>query len=90
MTIMMVERKGDGMMVEWTFDPAEVQWVVHHLRYMGDGRLASLAPEGFPAYGRLLHPAHDEHGRTVRWNEVAAHHQIPLHPTHDFLHVALP
>ncbi len=77
-------------MIEWTFDPHEVEWMLEHLKNMWDGRLASLAPGGFPAYGRLLHPAHGPDNAGVRWADIAAHNAVPMTPTRAFVHVALP
>lgn len=35
------------------------------------GSVASVVPTGFDAYVRVLHPAYDQEGNSVRWNEVA-------------------
>lgn len=40
-----------------------------------DGRVSSVAPRGFEAYARVLHPvpdAHDVDGPNVGWAEVCA------------------
>lgn len=55
-----------------------------------DRRLAAIAPTGFPAYGRLLHPAQAEDGTCVRWADVAAYNGVPMSATSDFSHIAMP
>ncbi|HEX5527795.1 MAG TPA: hypothetical protein VFX44_11455 [Solirubrobacterales bacterium] len=35
------------------------------------GAVTLQVPKGFEAYARILHPAHDPEGRSVRWAEVA-------------------
>ena len=77
-------------MVDWTFNTVEVGWMTERLANFWDCRLASFAPVGFPACGRLLHPAHSEDGQWVRWAEVAAHNGLPMAATRDFSHLALP
>lgn len=77
-------------MIDWTFDSREVEWMLDHLTNIWDGRLVSLAPAGFPAYGRLLHPAYGPDNARVRWADIADHHGVPMLPTSAFVHVALP
>jgi len=77
-------------MVDWTFNPVEIDWMVDHLRNFWDERLASFSATGFPAYGRLLHPAHTSSGTPIRWAAVAAHNEVPMRSTLHFAHVALP
>lgn len=77
-------------MVDWTFDAAEVDWLTERLANFWDRRLASIAPVGFPAYGRLFHPARADDGTWAGWREVAAHHGLQRTPTCDFFHLALP
>ncbi len=60
------------------------------LHSIWDGRIASLAPTGFPAYGRLLHPAYGLDDMLVRWDAIAVHNNVPIRSTCDFVHVALP
>jgi len=45
------------------------------------GAVARTVPRGFGAYARLLHPAHDEDDRPVRWTEVAARTGRQVHAT---------
>ncbi len=77
-------------MIDWTFDDAEVEWMTERLANFWDRRLASIAPLGFSAYGRLLHPARAEEGSWVRWAEVAANNGVPMSATSDFRFLALP
>ena len=76
--------------MDWTFDTVEVAWMTEHLTGFWDRRLAAIAPAGFPAYGRLLHPARAEDGTWTRWAEVAARNGVPMTATSDFSHIALP
>lgn len=76
--------------MDWTFDAEEVGWLTERLTHFWDRRLVSLAPAGFPAYGRILHPARDKENSGVRWAEVADHNGVLMTPTSDFSHLALP
>ncbi|MHB1612470.1 MAG: hypothetical protein ACYCT0_12355 [Sulfobacillus sp.] len=76
-------------MLDWTFNQLEADWMTERLKNFGDFRLASLAPSGFAAYGRLLHPAPAQDGTLVRWAEVASHNGTPMTPTSDFSHLAM-
>lgn len=76
--------------MDWTFDAVEVEWMTERLVNFWDRMLASLAPGGFPAYGRLLHPARSEDGTWVNWAAVAAHNGVLMTATSDFSHLALP
>jgi len=49
----------------------EADWVEQRLLPFGSG-VGSIVPAGFPAYVRILHPASDSNGETLRWAEVAA------------------
>ncbi|PSR20550.1 MAG: hypothetical protein C7B45_14500 [Sulfobacillus acidophilus] len=77
-------------MIDWTFDTEEVNWMTEQLIRFWDRRLASIAPVGFPRYGRLLHPARANDGTPVRWATVAAHNGLPMTATSDFSYLALP
>ena len=76
--------------MNWTFDQNEVEWIETHLKNFWNRTLAGIAPTGFPAYGRLLHPATADGGQPARWREVAEQNGTVLGPASDFLHVALP
>ena len=76
--------------MNWTFDDSEADWIAKHLTHFWSRRLSGTAPVGFPAYGRMLHPASTHDGRLVRWSQVAQQNGTGLTSTSDFLHVALP
>lgn len=84
-----VARRGCAM-VNWVFDAGEVEWMTEHLANFWDRPLAATAPTGFPAYGRLLHPARAAEGRWMRWADVAAYNGVALSATSDFRHIAMP
>lgn len=74
--------------LHWTTDLSGTEWL--GARFAGEH--AAVAPSGFEAYARLLHPARDrldEEGR-VRWREVAAWSGLPLGPSSPFSAIALP
>lgn len=77
-------------MVDWALDVGEVEWMTERLANFWDPPLAATAPTGFPAYGRLLHPARSREGRWVRWADVAAHNGVAMSATSDFRHIAMP
>ncbi len=76
--------------MNWIFDPNEAAWMENRLKNFWSRALAGIAPSGFPAYGRLLHPARADDGQPVRWSAVAQQNGTDLSPSSDFLHVALP
>jgi hypothetical protein len=49
----------------------EAEWLEARLRRFGTG-VASVLPDGFPAYTRILHPARGINGEQIRWAEIAA------------------
>jgi hypothetical protein len=50
-------------------------------RLPGFGALVGrMAPTGFEAYARVLHPAAEEDGTPVRWSQVAARTGRTIHP----------
>ncbi len=77
-------------MVDWVFDAGEVEWMTERLAHFWNRPLAAIAPVGFPAYGRLFHPAHAANGTPVRWADVAAHNGVALLATSDFSYIAMP
>ena len=50
--------------------------------------MAATAPEGYPAYGRLFHPARERDGRSTRWAEVAGVTDTAFGRCAKFSHVA--
>jgi hypothetical protein len=85
----------------WSEDVHQADWIAERLRpwsirpYGDDDALtvATVVPEGFESYARLLHPAvahHQPGDRLVRWAEVAAWSGMPLYRRAQFHSVALP
>ena len=81
---------GQGASWELSFDGLEVMtdtspadWVLERLRPWRRGRLqvASLVPDGYEAYGRILHPARrsDKPGRS-RWATIGEERGIAIGP----------
>jgi hypothetical protein len=64
--------------LEGVFDLSPAAWVRERLTTFGVN-VASVIPEGFERYGRILHPARRD-GRPVSWSEVAAHNSRAVHP----------
>ena len=55
-------------------DAAAVAWVSSALRPWGEEwppRIDELVPDGYPAYARVLHPAHDPNEGEVSWARVS-------------------
>jgi hypothetical protein len=64
-------------------DPSPADWLLQRLRPWGKGliQVASLVPDGYEAYGRVLHAA----GRTdrpgkVRWSSIAEERGLAMGP----------
>lgn len=77
----------------WSAAVEQADWIAASLAPAGQGLAASVVPQGFAAYARLLHPAHyvmAKGARTVRWREIAEWSGVPLHPDSQFHSVALP
>jgi hypothetical protein len=77
----------------WSAAVEEADWIAAGLAPAEQGLVASVVPQGFPAYARLLHPAHyvmAKGARTVRWREIAEWSGVPLHPDSQFHSIALP
>ncbi len=49
----------------------EAEWLVQRLRPFSEHCVASIVPDGFSAYVRILHPAHGTNGEDIRWSEAA-------------------
>lgn len=70
-------------MVAWLSDVSAADWIVDQLHPFASD-LGSVLPAGFPAYGRVLHPAwrHTPGARTrVRWAELADAAGVTLRST---------
>jgi hypothetical protein len=63
-------------------DISPANWVVERLRPWGDRYpqpVATLMPEGFASYARILHPARAyDPFRWIRWSELAADHGVEV------------
>ena len=76
--------------VEWSEDVAAADWIVDRLHRSPadvESDVGSFVPEGFPAYGRVLHPAwrgEPTVGPKVRWRELARAAGVPLSPAARF------
>jgi len=66
--------------IEVLDDVAPADWLAPRLGG-SFGAVARTVPRGFGAYARLLHPAHGENSRPVRWSEVAARTGRQVHAT---------
>jgi hypothetical protein len=64
-------------------------WLRPRLRRFGTG-VASIVPDGFPAYVRILHPVRAPGGRPVRWAEVAAWSGRTMHRLAQFHAISQP
>ena len=56
----------------------EAKWLASRLRPFGSG-VASVVPDGFPAYSRILHPARGMNDRQIRWEDVAVKSGSTMH-----------
>ena len=77
----------------WSAAVEEADWIAASLAPAEQRLVASVVPQGFAAYARLLHPAHyvmAKGARTVRWREIAGWSGVPLHPDSQFHSIALP
>jgi hypothetical protein len=52
-------------------DPSVADWIAPRLGPFG-GQVGSVAPRGFPAYARVLHPVRDHDGQSATWAAVCA------------------
>jgi hypothetical protein len=57
----------------------EADWIAQRRAPFAAYRVASVVPGGFPAYLRILHPAHATNGQRLRWAEVAAKTDRTMH-----------
>ena len=56
----------------------EAKWLASRLRPFGSG-VASVVPDGFPAYSRILHPARGINDGQIRWADVAVKSGSTMH-----------
>ena len=56
----------------------EAEWLVQRLRPFSEHRIASIVPDKFPAYVRILHPALVDDA-SVSWAEVAVRRGRSMH-----------
>ena len=78
--------------VVWSDRVDEADWVAGRLRRPSEQVVASIVPDGFDAYARILHPAKGGVGREgsrVRWYEIADWSGYPLAADSPFHAVAL-
>jgi hypothetical protein len=78
---------------QWSTAVEEAGWIAANLAPFEEGLVASVVPQGFEAYARLLHPVRATHAkgsRTVRWREIAEWSGVPLLPDSQFHSIALP
>jgi hypothetical protein len=79
-----------GHQVEWVSDRRAAQWILDRVRRVDHdlgGTVASLVPEGFAAYVRVLHPAWRSEGPRrvkVRWADLAHDRGTELHAVTQF------
>lgn len=76
--------------VQWSADIDEADWVRARLAPSDDGTIASVIPQGFAAYARVLHPLRPAPEGVVRWAEVAAWSGRELRPDSEFHSIAFP
>jgi hypothetical protein len=75
--------------LSWSVDVARVDWIAAWAGAVARSPNPAL-PEGFKAYARVLHPAEDGVGRSVRWADVAAWSGVALGPDSLFCDIAVP
>jgi hypothetical protein len=71
-------------------DVAAADWLRAGLRGFDSHVVASVVPDGFPAYLRILHPAHGVDDQQVTWAGVAAWSGRTMHRLAQFDAVARP
>ena len=76
--------------IEWRDDVSPAAWFCSGLHpFLQD--VGSVIPEGFEAYGRLLHPVDDGHDRRrERWGDLAARNNRIVHPEMQFHWISRP
>src|ERR1700722_18650326 len=77
----------------WSDDIGQASWIGDRLAPFDAYVVTSVAPGGFEASARVLHPVEEPlhgGGRVVRWAEVAAWSGLSLRPDSQFHSIALP
>jgi hypothetical protein len=79
--------------VELMRDTSAAQWIEERLTWWeGDVlRVSAIVPQGFEAYGRILHPAQrdlQDGGTRVRWSTIALSTGRVVHPEMQFDRIA--
>jgi RHS repeat-associated protein len=67
----------------------ETDWLASRLRPFGLG-VASVVPDGFPAYTRILHPARGINDEQIRWADVAVKSGSTMHRLAQFHAISRP
>jgi hypothetical protein len=67
----------------------EADWLNARLLPFGSG-VASIVPDGFSAYVRILHPAYGPGGEVLRWQDVAATFDRTMHRLAQFHAISSP
>ncbi len=78
-----------GADVRWLRDVAPASWIGPRLHPFGTDA-GSVVPEGFEAYGRLLHPVVVDGSERRRWRDVAEANGRIAHPEMQFHLIARP
>lgn len=68
----------------------EADWLQQRLRPFRAHQIASVVPDGFPAYVRILHPARGINNKPVSWAEVAVRSGHTMHRLVQFHAIAQP
>ena len=58
---------------------SQAEWLRQRLHSFSEHRVASVVPDEFAAYVRILHPAHGPNGESVTWAEVAGRSGRMMH-----------
>lgn len=84
----------DRQQPTWTEAVYEAEWIAARLALFRSHIVASVVPDGFASYVRVLHPVevpgNRVGGRLVRWADVASWSGAPLRSDSQFHSVALP
>jgi hypothetical protein len=67
----------------------DAKWLAKRLRPFGS-EVASIVPDGFAAYLRILHPAHGANMEPLRWADVAARCGHTMHRLAQFHAISRP
>ncbi|MGB3686250.1 MAG: hypothetical protein WA991_10550 [Ornithinimicrobium sp.] len=75
--------------VAWSSDVGQADWIRERLSPFDSGVVTSVVPGGFEAYARILHPARDDAGRLLGWDEVAQRRGVEMRHNAQFHQIAL-